>query len=162
MTSINPYESPLTQPAKPATDFPKSSGLYVGGTIVPRHLAASGDIVIATILALVAGAQMPESNRLLQFGVMTAVWLGYYFLTEALFSRTPGKLLAGLVVLQLDGKRITVRQAFVRTLFRLLEVNPVLIGALPAALCIVFSRRRQRLGDRVAGTIVVSVNQMKR
>ena len=161
MTPINPYEAPLTESAEPATVPPQSAELFVGGTLVPRHLAASGDITVAILMAFVAGAQMPENDRLLQFGAMTAVWLAYYLVTEALFSRTPGKLLAGLVVLQLNGKRITVLQAFVRTLFRLLEVNPVLLGALPAALCIIFSRRRQRIGDKVAGTVVVSVKQMR-
>jgi uncharacterized RDD family membrane protein YckC len=162
MSSVNPYESPSPESAEPATRPPKSPEIYVGGTIVPRYLAASGDALIAIILALAAGAQMPENDRLLQFGAMTAAWFAYYLVTEALFSRTPGKFLAGLVVLQADGTRITVVQAIVRTLFRLLEANPVLLGEIPAALCIVFSRRRQRIGDRAAGTVVASVKQMRR
>ena len=67
-----------------------------------------------------------------------------------------GLMLAGLVVVQMDGTRITWRQAIVRTLFRGIEVNPLLLGALPAALCIIISRYRQRIGDKVAGTVVVS------
>ena len=103
---------------------------------------------------------MPESDGVLQFVAMTVTWLGYYFATEALFSSTPAKLLAGLVVVQFNGERITARQAFVRTLCRLFEANPIF--ALPAALCIIFSRRRQRIGDMVAGTVVVSVKEMQR
>ena len=53
MTAINPYEPPLPEPEIPATDSRKSPELFVGGTLVPRHLAASGDLVIATILAVV-------------------------------------------------------------------------------------------------------------
>jgi uncharacterized RDD family membrane protein YckC len=160
--AINPFQSPLAESTAPASPAPKSTEPYVGGTIVARHLAASGDMLIAIVLALIAGSQIPEDERLMQFGAMTAVWFGYYLVSEAVFSRTLGKLLAGLVVLQLNGTRITIRQAFVRTLFRLLEVNPVFIGALPAALCIIFSRRRQRIGDRAAGTVVASVRQMRK
>jgi hypothetical protein len=40
-------------------------------------------------------------------------------------------------------------------LFRLLEVNPLLLGDLPAGISIVSSRDRQRIGDRVAGTVVI-------
>jgi uncharacterized RDD family membrane protein YckC len=158
MSTINPYESPLTESAEPAVPSP-SAKVYVGGTIVPRSLAASGDALFACVLAVIAGAQMPEEDRLLQFAVMAVVWLGYYLVSECLFSRTPGKLLAGLVVLQLSGKRITVRQAVTRNLIRALEANPFF--GLPAGLCIVFSRRRQRIGDRVAGTVVASVKQMR-
>jgi uncharacterized RDD family membrane protein YckC len=41
-------------------------------------------------------------------------------------------------------------------LLRILEVNPLLIGALPASIAILSSKRRQRIGDMLAGTVVVS------
>ncbi len=157
---MNPYESPLTESQEPSAAPPPATS-YVGGTIIPRSLAASLDGMLSAVLALIAGWLLPEDLPLLQLAAMTAVWLAYYLLTEGPFSGTPGKRLAGLAVLQIDGTRITWRQAFVRTLFRLLEVNPVLVGALPAALCIIFSRRRQRMGDMVAGTVVVSVKHMR-
>jgi uncharacterized RDD family membrane protein YckC len=40
------------------------------------------------------------------------------------------------------------------------EANPILVGELPAALCVIFSRNRQRFGDKVAGTVVVPVKQI--
>ena len=82
---------------------------HVGGTIVPRHLAASGDMTIAILLGFVAGSQVPESNRLLQFATIACVWLAYDSLR--VFSTTPCKRMAGLVVVQLNGKRITAIQA---------------------------------------------------
>jgi len=38
---------------------------------------------------------------------------------------------------------------------RLVEVNPLLLGGLPAGIAVAMSRRRQRLGDMLAGTYVV-------
>ena len=55
MTSINPYESPLTESADPPSDSAKSSELHVGGTIFRRYLAANGDWIISVVLALAAG-----------------------------------------------------------------------------------------------------------
>jgi uncharacterized RDD family membrane protein YckC len=39
--------------------------------------------------------------------------------------------------------------------FRLIETNPLLLGAIPAAARIVMTRDKQRFGDKVADTIVV-------
>ena len=41
---------------------------------------------------------------------------------------------------------------------RLLEVNPLLFGGLPAGIAILTSERKQRIGDMLAGTVVVSSN----
>jgi uncharacterized RDD family membrane protein YckC len=40
-------------------------------------------------------------------------------------------------------------------LLRLVEVNPLLVGGLPAGIVAVLSPRKQRLGDMLAGTLVV-------
>lgn len=87
-------------------------------------------------------------------------YLGYYFFSEWLLGATPGKFFCGLRVRQLSGKRCTAGQIAIRTALRLLEVNPVLLGALPAGVSILFTKRRQRLGDLAAGTIVVRRNDV--
>jgi len=46
-------------------------------------------------------------------------------------------------------------QALIRTVTRVVEVNPILFGALPAILLIKFSKRGQRFGEMLSGTIVV-------
>ncbi len=56
-----------------------------------------------------------------------------------------------------DGRPCTWTQAAIRSVLRLLEVNPICVGALPAALVIVFSVRQQRLGDMLAHTLVEPV-----
>jgi uncharacterized RDD family membrane protein YckC len=37
----------------------------------------------------------------------------------------------------------------------ILEVNPLLLGGLPAGLVIISTKRKQRIGDLLAGTLVV-------
>jgi uncharacterized RDD family membrane protein YckC len=43
----------------------------------------------------------------------------------------------------------------VRTLFRLIEVNPILVGGIPAGIAVLMSAHKQRLGDMVASTYVL-------
>lgn len=120
-------------------------------------MAAGIDQTAAFILAVVAAQTLPEHAYILKGIVAAAVLFAYYLIPEGLSGRTLGKLCAGIVVVQMDGTRITWRQAIVRTVFRLIDVNPFLLGALPGVLSIVLSQHRQRFGDRVAGTVVVRV-----
>ena len=124
-------------------------------TVRPRHLAAAMDNVLAMVLAVLAAKSVDNSKPILQVTVLVLVFLGYYLVFELLFSRTPGKFVTGLVVVRVDGGRTTWGQVLTRTAFRLLEVNPLLLGGLPAALSILFSRHHQRIGDKVSRTLVV-------
>lgn len=124
-------------------------------TVLPRHIAAILDNVIAMILGVVAAKSVAEDQYALQSAMFVAGYLSYYFIFEAAIARTPGKLLTGLVIVRTDGSRATVRDAAIRTAFRVLEVNPACLGAIPAAVCILRSKHHQRFGDKAAGTIVV-------
>ena len=125
------------------------------GTIIPRHLAATFDNLFAMILGALAAKNLFADRAITQSICFVLIYLGYYFVFEAFMSRTPAKMIAGLMILRVNGTRISFREAAIRTGFRLLEVNPLLLGAIPAALSIIFSRRNQRWGDRAAGTIVI-------
>lgn len=52
-----------------------------------------------------------------------AVWFGYYFLLEATFRRTPGKLLTMTKVSNRTGGRASVGQIFIRSLVRLTLID---------------------------------------
>jgi uncharacterized RDD family membrane protein YckC len=130
-------------------------------TILRRHLAAAADNLLVLIVAIASAKAVGNDRPLVQGIVFLIAYVGYYFISEGAFQRTPGKFLTGLVVLGYDGARVTWRQTLIRTAFRFLEVNPILLGQIPAALSIVFSRYHQRFGDRVAGTIVVPVRHVK-
>ncbi|MCY9669954.1 RDD family protein [Paenibacillus alginolyticus] len=80
--------------------------------------------------------------------------LGYFVCTEAFMGgQTPGKRILGLRVLQNNGQSATLLSILIRNLFRLLDMMPTFyfIGAVS----IIFSAKDKRIGDMVAGTIVV-------
>ena len=143
-------------------DAEPGPAVSVQGTILPRYIAATLDNVFAIILGITAAKAIEGDVPVIQVPLMAGTYLGYYLLSEGLASRTPGKMLTGLVVLQFDGCRCTWRQILIRTGFRFLEVNPILLGALPAAISILRSPHRQRIGDRWAGTIVVPSRRVGR
>ena len=143
-----------------AADIGRVPAISTSNTVIPCHIAADVDLILVVILGVVVAKEAGDEWPILQTIGFVLTYLGYYFLFEALFGRTPGKFFAGLVVVRFDGTRSTWRQALIRTGFRLLEVNPILLGALPAALSIFFSQNHQRFGDRVADTVVVPARRV--
>lgn len=94
-------------------------------------------------------------EMLAYLGITLVMLLGYFISLEWVFGWTLGKLLFKLRVVDFNGGSISFGQAVVRTLCRLVDHLPFglyLIGGLVAAA----SPRRQRWGDRGAGTLVVS------
>jgi uncharacterized RDD family membrane protein YckC len=136
-------------------DEPYYTSLSTVDTVRPRHLAAAMDNLLAMILAIVAAKSIDDGQPILQVVALVSVFLGYYLIFELLFSRTPGKFVTGLIIVELDGRRCTWRHVLIRTAFRLLEVNPLFLGGLPAAVRIIFSEHHQRFGDKAAETLVV-------
>jgi uncharacterized RDD family membrane protein YckC len=128
----------------------------VGDASKARLIAVFIDHLIALALTLLVVAFVPESLPILKFVFLFLIYLAYFVLMEALWSRTLGKLFQGLVVRKLDGSRCDWKAAFIRSVLRIVEVNPLLFGGLPAGLVIVASQRKQRIGDLLAGTLVVS------
>lgn len=125
------------------------------GTLVPRHIAAILDGFFAFVTCTIVAKLFPEDWSVLPVVAAFFTYLAYYLLSEAALCATPGKLLMGLKILGYGGERPTIKQIVIRTLFRLVEVNPFLLGALPAAARIIGSRDKQRFGDYVADTVVV-------
>jgi uncharacterized RDD family membrane protein YckC len=89
---------------------------------------------------------------------LALVWVTYYAVLEGLFGATLGKRLAGVRVTDMDGRRIGPQAAIVRNLARLLDVLP--FGYLLGGILTLVTRQHQRLGDRLAGTIVVPVAEV--
>jgi membrane protease YdiL (CAAX protease family)/uncharacterized RDD family membrane protein YckC len=82
-----------------------------------------------------------------------AVAFNYFAVCEWRFGQTIGKNATGIRVLRLDRGRMTWNTAAIRNLMRLVDLPLMLIGV--GLVLMERSPRRQRLGDRVAGTVVV-------
>lgn len=85
----------------------------------------------------------------------------YYPLLEGLTGRTLGKFVTGLHVVDKNGDKPGLGRAFLRTLARLLEVNPFLLGGIIAGICVLVTARGQRLGDMMAQTYVIRGSALK-
>jgi uncharacterized RDD family membrane protein YckC len=82
------------------------------------------------------------------------LYWGYYSLFEAFWNgQTPGKRLLKIRVIKDSGRQITLFEALARNLLRVIDMLPsfYLVGVI-TMLC---NREQKRLGDLVAGTIVV-------
>ena len=128
----------------------------IGDSSKKRMLAVGIDSSLATVLSLIAAGMVNSFGATAVITALCSAHLAYFFVFEALWSRTPGKYLFGLRVCQVDGSRCTLRSAMLRTLLRVIEVNPILLGALPAGIMLLVTKRKQRLGDLLAGTVVIS------
>ena len=136
------------------SDLPRPA-ISPEGTTIPRHIAAVLDNILAMLFSVVLAKQLSDSQSALQMVTIVVGYLAYYFVSKLLFSTTIAKFVNGLVVRNFDGGRPTFPQITIRTLMRLIEANPMLLGGLPAAARILWSRDKQRFGDKLAGTIVV-------
>ena len=82
-----------------------------------------------------------------------AIFVGYFVFFETLWQgQTPGKRMAQIRVIREDGRPIGLPQATLRALLRVFD--DILVG-LVGFLFIVQGRQEKRLGDWVAGTVVI-------
>jgi uncharacterized RDD family membrane protein YckC len=116
------------------------------------------------ILGIVAAIIIPALHF---FGGVSANWAvgifvlivfllqwGYFALFEAFGNgRTPGKRVARIRVIHQSGRDINFVEALARNLVRFVDYLPGLYAV--GIVAIFLSRRNQRLGDMVAGTLVV-------
>jgi uncharacterized RDD family membrane protein YckC len=131
----------------------------VGAYIVRRTLALVIDVIfVGALIAMAARAWITRATTgeltvggFIQLTFVVAVALFVYrWLFSAIVGTTLGKLFVGLVITRTKGGRAGLGRTFVRELF--LPIDLVVIGFLLAAVL----PKRQRLGDLVAGTVVVN------
>jgi uncharacterized RDD family membrane protein YckC len=101
-------------------------------------LEAAGIIGLLLLLAVI-------------FLALFLIFDGYFIWFEYKKGTTPGKRLFGMRVVSLRGSRLTLGQCMIREAFRLLDCLLVFPGLISVAA----TQRRQRLGDLVAGAMVI-------
>ena len=122
---------------------------YVG--VGPRFLAILIDSIIIGVVGAILGVIFQNSPGL-SGGVTGLLALAYFIVLEATQGATLGKMALGLRVTRTDGAPITWTESIIRNLLRIIDgLFVYLIGAI----LIWTSPLKQRLGDRVAKTIVV-------
>jgi len=118
-------------------------------SLADRGVALGFDLVLVFFLVMAFAGDMDLEHLGL---TATSVHMGYAALAEAYWGMTLGKKLVGIVVVtpQLEG--IGFVRSGVRNLLRFADgLGMYVVGVIAVAL----SRRRQRLGDRLAGTVVL-------
>ena len=128
----------------------------IGNATKWRLFAAGVDNFVATILCVLIASRLPGNlSSAVRWFVAGSGYLAYFLIQEAVWGTTVGKRAFGLCVVRLDGRPAGWRAAAWRTILRILEVNPLLLGAIPGGIAVSRSKRKQRLGDMLAGTVVV-------
>jgi uncharacterized RDD family membrane protein YckC len=120
--------------------------IVLAGLIIAN--ASSG-----TLERAIAGAPKWVYAVMIILGFLT--FFGYFAFFEWLWSgQTPGKRWLRLRVIREDGRPITFWEAAVRNLLRTLDMMPAPFYSI-GLICVFMNGRDQRVGDMVAGTVVV-------
>lgn len=141
---------------------------YVLASIGNRFLAAAIDhtiqIVAVVVIVLAAGAfsgwrlfsSLSTWTAALTVLAVFGIYWGYFVVFETFWSgQTPGKRIMRLRVVREDGRPVRFFEVFVRNLLRVaIDFQPLPSYAI-GVVSIIFSARSKRIGDFVAGTVVV-------
>ena len=83
------------------------------------------------------------------------LYWGYFAFFEILWQgRTPGKRVAGLRVIHQTGRPMTAIECIGRNLIRVIDMQPAPLYAV-GLICMMCNKQNRRVGDFIAGTIVV-------
>lgn len=137
----------------------KATGRRVVAALIDIALSAVAFVALA---ALTGGAEAEGSDGGSGFSVELqggwfVLWAGllfaYFTAFEARAGGTPGKLAMGMRVVSARGGKVGWGQAAARTALRLVDALPAFY--LVGFVCSVSTAKGQRIGDMVAGTLVV-------
>jgi uncharacterized RDD family membrane protein YckC len=115
-------------------------------------------VVAAVIINLLDKAALADQLSpwiIAIFGVVLSIFYwGYYVFFEMLWNgQSPGKRWTSLRVIRTDGTPITLSEALIRNLVRIVDFLPALYGV--GIITMFIDKQSRRLGDLAAGTLVV-------
>ncbi|CAM2009495.1 RDD family protein [Acanthopleuribacter pedis] len=132
----------------------------------PRMAATMIDFLIQGLIMIVFSMGIGFLGAVIGFSVAQGLqaifvflmmWFYYVFFEVYRNGQTPGKKVFHLQVMDVRGTPITLAKSILRNLLRIADFLPFVYGF--GLLSILNTSRFQRLGDLVAGTIVVYVPQ---
>jgi uncharacterized RDD family membrane protein YckC len=133
--------------------------------IGPRFVAQIVDGVILLILYFVLGAAMFGSFTFDVFGLSALSFMGiymllfflYFIVLEGATGATVGKMITRIRVAREDGSPCGLGPAIVRNVLRVVDALPFLY--IVGLVLISRSGKKQRLGDRLAKTVVIKTSE---
>ncbi|WP_230661627.1 RDD family protein [Psychrobacter sp. I-STPA10] len=125
--------------------------------LLPRCSAWLIDFAIRMVVMLIIywiGLWFGESGfGFIAIGYFVIYWGYSVFFEVYRHGMTPGKKSRGIYVCHDDGTPISLQASLIRNLLRVADFLPM--GFMAGILTVMFNRQSQRLGDIVAGTLVV-------
>jgi uncharacterized RDD family membrane protein YckC len=116
-------------------------------------------IIWALLLTQVNWLRSPTISpwfQAIQLLILFSVYIGYFVLFETIWrGQTPGKRYVKIRVIRDDGRNVDLRQSILRALLR--PIDDILFIGL---LLILLTTQEKRLGDLVAGTMVIQEGQV--
>lgn len=151
----------IDTPEQTSLEFPLAGigSRFLAMVVDTAIQTAAGLLIFLVFIAMLPGFRL--------FGIAGAQWIIAFFiiagflLYSAYFAffeivwngQTPGKRYAQLRVMKDDGRPISAYDAVARNLLRIVDSLPGFYGI--GVLSVIFSKQSKRLGDFVAGTVVV-------
>ena len=112
-------------------------------------------MLIVRLFSLGGMSNAPKWAIALLIVLAFLIWSSYFIIFEWRWNgQTPGKRWLKLRVIREDGRPITFWEAAVRNLLRIFDIMPLPFYSV-GLICVFANSRDQRVGDLVAGTVVV-------
>jgi len=177
MSSLPPSSSPYSEPYadKLTIETPEQTDLEFNiAGVGSRFLALALDTliqIVAIVVFVFGGAILFRALLPFESGATWAIallgvalfiiFIGYFAIFEAVWNgQTPGKRLIRIRVIKDTGRPIAPSEAVARNLMRLVDQMPVFLYGVGIVSALI-SRQNKRLGDFVAGTIVVHEQELR-
>jgi uncharacterized RDD family membrane protein YckC len=129
--------------------------------LLRRWIGCWIDLVVVAACLLVPDSVLGNERYQSTIVVWLLLPVAYFVVGELAWGRTLGKLVTGTVVVNERGGRPGIGQVLARTVARVIEVNPLLMGGVPAGIAVAVSSKKQRIGDMIANTYVVSARTLR-
>ncbi|MFZ5855253.1 MAG: RDD family protein [Chloroflexota bacterium] len=129
------------------------NGVFVDAVLIYLIYAFIGTLITLPVALANPQGMNDDLMAIYTGGIVVlyiAIWPVYLILCETVWGMTAGKKSSNLKVIRKDGGKIAWWQAVIRALFAFIEYNPI------GAIVIWVTPLKQRLGDLVAGTLVVN------
>jgi uncharacterized RDD family membrane protein YckC len=144
-----------TSAQAPATAIGQSVGIRAGATIIDIVIFWAFSFIVAIATGETSGAGFALGT--LGSCLVGIIGIAYYVVMETMYGGTVGKLALGLKVVKEDGSAPDWQTSIIRTLLRIVDG---LFFYLIGAILVWTSPTNQRLGDKLAKTLVVKKDQV--